>query len=77
MKIGIMTDIHNNRRALEEVLTVFEAEHCEQILCAGDIIGIGPEPEETVQRLMALPNLLAVLREPRNLFVGGNAFCLA
>ena len=42
MKIGIMTDIHNNRRALEEVLTVFEAEHCEQILCAGDIIGIGP-----------------------------------
>lgn len=60
MKIGIMTDIHNNRRVLEEVLTVFEAEHCEQILCAGDIIGIGPEPEETVQRLMALPNLLAV-----------------
>lgn len=58
MEIGVITDIHNNLPALNAVLA--RLDDCDAILCCGDIIGIGPHPEETVQRLMQLPNLIAV-----------------
>jgi len=58
MKFGVITDIHNNLPALEAVLA--HMLHCDGIICCGDIIGIGPHPEEVVQRLIALPNLTAV-----------------
>ena len=60
MKIGIFADVHNNAVALEAALRALEDEGCEVLACAGDIIGIGPWPEETVQRLMRIPNLIAV-----------------
>lgn len=60
MKIGILTDIHNNVIALDAVLKEFETQGCEKIVCAGDIIGIGPYPEETVQKIMSVSNLTAV-----------------
>lgn len=60
MKIGIITDIHNNVIALDAVIQEFDKQKCRKIVCAGDIIGIGPYPEETVQRIMSIPNLVAV-----------------
>ena len=60
MKIGILTDIHNNVIALNAVLQEFDKQNCQKIVCAGDIIGIGAYPEETVQRIMTIPNLIAV-----------------
>lgn len=60
MKIGVFADAHNNAVALDAVLRTLEDEGCEALACAGDIIGIGPWPEETVQRLMRIPNLIAV-----------------
>ena len=33
---------------------------CDRIICCGDIIGIGPYPEETVQELVHIPGLLSV-----------------
>ena len=62
MKIGIITDVHNNVIALNSMLAVFEEEGCDEIICCGDIIGIGPFPEETVQRIKSLPNIRCVLR---------------
>ena len=60
MKLGIITDIHNNLIALNTVLEYFRQQNCDKIICCGDIIGIGPYPEETVQRMMAVRNLTAV-----------------
>lgn len=60
MKFGIITDIHNNLIALNTVLEYFEQQNCDKIICCGDIIGIGPYPEETVQRMMTVKNLIAV-----------------
>lgn len=60
MKIGIITDIHNNIIALDTVLEFFARQNCDKIVCCGDIIGIGPYPEETVQRMMTVENLIAV-----------------
>jgi len=60
MKIGVISDIHNNIIALDRVLDYFEENNCKYIICCGDIIGIGPQPEETVRRLMLLSNLICV-----------------
>lgn len=71
MKIGILTDIHNNVVALDSVLKVFSNLGCEKIVCAGDIIGIGPYPEETVQKVMSIPNLVAVRGNHENYLLEG------
>ena len=62
MKIGIITDIHSNDQALEAVLKEFEKIKVDKIICCGDIIGIGPKPEETVQELMKNKDKLIVVR---------------
>jgi len=61
IKIGIMTDIHNNIIALNSILKVFKNEKCDEIICCGDIIGIGPFPEETVLKVKSIKNLRCVL----------------
>lgn len=61
MKIGIITDVHNNIIALNAILQLFQEKKCDEILCCGDIIGIGPFPEETVQRIKSLANIKCVL----------------
>lgn len=62
MKLGIITDIHSNIIALNEVLKKFEKIKIDKIICCGDIIGIGPNPEEVVQRLMKLKGKLVAVR---------------
>lgn len=71
MKLGIITDVHNNLIALETALKYFAQQNCEKIICCGDIIGIGPYPEETVQRMMMVPNLVAVKGNHDGYFVDG------
>ena len=60
MKLGVITDLHNNYTALKIVVERLQQLECEQIICCGDIIGIGPYPEETVRYMMQIPNLIAV-----------------
>ncbi len=45
MRIGIITDIHANRQALETVLRVLESERVDFVACLGDIVGYGGEPD--------------------------------
>mgnify|MGYP001025114291 CR=1 FL=1 len=51
MKLGVITDIHNNLTALRAVVEQLNQMECDKIICCGDIIGIGPYPEETVNIL--------------------------
>ena len=60
MKYGIITDIHNNAVALRVVLKQLNRMGCDRIICCGDIIGIGPYPEETVRELVRIPGLMSV-----------------
>lgn len=60
MKLGVITDIHNNITALKAVAEKLQQLKCDKIICCGDIIGIGPYPEETVQYMMRIPGLIAV-----------------
>lgn len=60
MQFGVITDIHNNLVALKVVVEKLQELKCDKIICCGDIIGIGPYPEETVQYMMQIPDLIAV-----------------
>lgn len=62
MKLGIITDIHSNIMALNEVLKEFEKIKVDKIICCGDIIGIGPRPEEVIQKLIPINNKLIAVR---------------
>lgn len=62
MKIGIITDIHSNIIALNAVLKEFDKIQVDKIICCGDIIGIGPNPEEVVQVLMQRKDILTIVK---------------
>lgn len=63
MDIGIISDIHGDYRALERVLDRLDNHHrVKQILCAGDLVGRGPEQDRVVQ----------IIRERRIPTVRGN-----
>jgi len=49
MKIGIISDIHGDYAALTTVLERLDNYHnVNRILCAGDLVGRGPQPDEVV-----------------------------
>ena len=49
--MAIVSDIHSNLLALEVVMEQIAKEGVDQILCAGDIVGYGPYPNEVIERL--------------------------
>ncbi len=48
MKIAIVADIHSNLPALTQVLASAEKAGVEQVYCAGDLVGYGPFPNESI-----------------------------
>jgi predicted phosphodiesterase len=53
MRLGLIADVHANIVALEVALRAIEKERVDQLLCAGDLVGYGPFPNECVARLRA------------------------
>ncbi|MBU0595782.1 metallophosphatase family protein [Candidatus Bipolaricaulota bacterium] len=53
MRIGVISDIHANLPALDAVLTALRGVGIDRIVCCGDVVGCGPWPAETVDRLQA------------------------
>lgn len=55
MRTLIVSDVHSNLIALDAVLAAAEAEGpLDGVWCLGDVVGYGPWPLETVQRLRSL-----------------------
>ncbi len=59
MRILVISDIHANLSALEAVLS--DAGQVDATWCLGDLVGYGPDPNECVARVSALPNLVCLL----------------
>ena len=55
MRCLVLSDIHSNLAAFEAVLA--EAGSVDQVWCAGDVIGYGPQPNECVEHLKSLPHI--------------------
>jgi diadenosine tetraphosphatase ApaH/serine/threonine PP2A family protein phosphatase len=59
MRILVISDIHANQAALESVLA--NAGEIDAAWCLGDLVGYGPDPNEVIDRIRQLPNLLCLI----------------
>jgi len=46
MKVAVIADVHSNIQALEAVLDHIRSEKADLVVCAGDIVGYGANPNE-------------------------------
>ncbi|HRI06862.1 MAG TPA: metallophosphoesterase family protein, partial [Nannocystaceae bacterium] len=54
MRYGIFSDTHANLHALEAVLRAFDREHVDALVCLGDTVGYGAQPNECCDRVRSL-----------------------
>jgi putative phosphoesterase len=58
MRIAVLADVHGNLSALEAVLSHLDGHGgCDQMWVLGDLAVFGPYPQETLERMAALPNV--------------------
>lgn len=51
MKYFVFSDIHGNLEALNVVLQQIDVFHPDKVICLGDVVGYGPNPNECVQQV--------------------------
>lgn len=51
MRIGVVSDIHANLEALDAVLAHLDSQAPDLVVCLGDFVGYGPDPNACVERL--------------------------
>ncbi len=59
MRILVISDIHANLTALDTVLNAAGA--FDAAWCLGDLVGYGPDPNEVIERIRQLPDLLCLI----------------
>ncbi|MFQ5926632.1 MAG: metallophosphoesterase family protein [Terriglobia bacterium] len=59
MRYLILSDIHANLEALDSVLAHARG-HYDRVICLGDLVGYGPDPNEVIDRLRTLEPVAVV-----------------
>jgi predicted phosphodiesterase len=59
MRVLVISDIHGNQVALSAVLSAAKDRY-DAVWCLGDLVGYGPDPNECVAMVQALPNLVCL-----------------
>ena len=54
MRIGLLSDVHANLFALRAAIDRLRAEGVDTWMCAGDLVGYGPYPNECVETVAEL-----------------------
>ncbi len=62
MRYGVISDVHGNLAALNATLEVLHRQRIDKLICAGDLVGYGPHPNECV----------SVIAEHHPICVAGN-----
>ncbi len=52
MRIAVVSDIHSNHDALRAVVSAIEG--CDALVCVGDLVGYGAEPNEVLSEIRSL-----------------------
>lgn len=52
MRLAVFSDIHGNLQALNAILDDIKNDSFDEVICLGDIIGIGPKPKECLELLL-------------------------
>ncbi|MDP3284272.1 MAG: metallophosphoesterase family protein [Desulfobacterales bacterium] len=60
MRLAVISDIHSNTDAFVRVLANADLSHVDEMVCLGDVIGYGPEPNEAI-RLIRERNIPTVM----------------
>ncbi|MCK4330733.1 metallophosphoesterase family protein [candidate division WOR-3 bacterium] len=60
MRLAIISDIHANLEAFEAVLRKIDDIKPDNILCLGDIVGYGPNPNECLQKVKKIVDVSVV-----------------
>ncbi len=68
MRVLVISDIHANLTALNSVIDV--AGDFDAVWCLGDLVGYGPDPNECVETVRSLPNLVCVLGNHDSAVIG-------
>ncbi len=60
MKIAVISDIHGNMDAFDQVLEDIDKSHVDSIISLGDNIGYGPEPEKVIRKMQVrkIPSIM-------------------
>jgi predicted phosphodiesterase len=53
----ILSDIHSNLEALEKCLALAEGKY-DEVLCLGDLVGYGPDPNAVISRMQPLAKVI-------------------
>lgn len=51
MRVAIISDIHGNLDAFRQVLNDIDASGIDAVVCLGDNVGYGPEPEQVIRQV--------------------------
>ena len=57
MKLAVFSDIHSNIEALDCVIEKISLENVDGIICCGDTVGYGPNPNECVEKIKSIKNI--------------------
>jgi len=57
MRIALLSDVHGNLEALESVLQRIREIKPDAIICLGDVVGYGPNPNETARLCSEVSNI--------------------
>lgn len=79
---AIISDIHSNTHALSAVLDDISSRDIEKVICLGDVVGYGAEPDACLDALMERVDVclmgnhdFAVMYEPSNFNIGAETAC--
>lgn len=71
MKYAIISDIHSNLEALQVVLEHIKKNRIDKVICCGDVVGYGPNPNECLGLLLKTPNISVVVGNHDEAVCGG------
>jgi predicted phosphodiesterase len=69
-RIAIFSDIHGNKEALESIISNIEINEFDEVVCLGDVIGLGPNPKECLDLIME-NNIKLVLGNHERYYLNG------
>ncbi len=58
MQIAVISDLHANKVALDAVLEQLAKLSFERLICLGDLVGYGAEPQAVIQRVRAVADVV-------------------
>lgn len=67
MRLAILSDIHGNLEALQKAVQIVEDLRCDEMVCLGDMVGYGPNPNECVD---------LIRRTCRNVVLGNHDYAV-